>query len=108
VELAALLAQDAPVCLLDEPVSHLDMHHQVSLLRRIAQRRERPGHLNLMVLHDVNLALRFCDHGLLLLPGGEYRAGPLDALLDRATLEAVFGCALREIRHDGARLFVPE
>jgi iron complex transport system ATP-binding protein len=108
VELAALLAQDVPVCLLDEPVNHLDLHHQVSLLRQIAQRRERPGHLNLLVLHDVNLALRFCDHGLLLLPGGDHRAGPLDALLDRATLEAVFGCALREVRHDGERLFVPE
>ena len=63
VEIAALLAQDAPICLLDEPINHLDLRHQVQVLDLLAERARRPGHLNLFVLHDVNLALRFGTHG---------------------------------------------
>jgi iron complex transport system ATP-binding protein len=108
VELAALFAQDPPLCLLDEPANHLDPHHQIELLRRVCARTTRPGHLNLLVLHDVNLALRFCSHGLLLLPDGDSRHGPLDALLDRPLLEAVYGCPMRELRTDAGRIFFPD
>lgn len=106
VELAALLAQDAPIGLLDEPVNHLDPRFQTALLREICQRAGRPGGLNLIVLHDVNLALRFCSHGLLLMPG-EHRAGPLAEILDRASLETTYGCAMRERQHAGERWFFP-
>jgi len=107
VELAALLAQDAPIGLLDEPVNHLDPRFQGMLMRVTCRRAARPGGLNLIVLHDVNLALRFCSHGLLLMPG-EHRAGPLADIIDRATLEAAYGCAMRERRHDGERWFFPD
>jgi iron complex transport system ATP-binding protein len=107
VEVATLLAQDAPLCLLDEPVNHLDPRHQIALLRLIGERAQRTGHLNLMVLHDVNLALRFCSHGLLLLVDGSTRHGPLADILDTATLAMIYGCAMREIRSDGEQFFFP-
>jgi iron complex transport system ATP-binding protein len=107
VEVATLLAQDAPLCLLDEPVNHLDPRHQIALLRLIGERAQRIGHLNLMVLHDVNLALRFCSHGLLLLVDGSTRHGPLADILDTATLAMIYGCAMREIRSDGEQFFFP-
>ncbi len=108
VEVATLLAQDAPLCLLDEPVNHLDPRHQIALLRLVHARTQRTGHLNLLVLHDVNLALRFCSHGLLLLEDGSTRHGSLGEILDVATLEMIYGCAMREIRSDAGRLFFPD
>lgn len=108
VELATLLAQDVPLCLLDEPVNHLDPRHQTALLRLVCARTQRAGHLNLLVLHDVNLAMRFCSHGLLLLEDGGTRQGPLADILDSATLEMVYGCAMHEIRSNAGRLFFPD
>ena len=108
VEVATLLAQDAPLCLLDEPVNHLDPRHQTMLLRLVCARTQRAGHLNLLVLHDVNLAMRFCSHGLLLLGDGGTRHGPLADILDTATLEMIYGCAMREIHSDAGRLFFPD
>jgi len=108
VEVATLLAQDAPLCLLDEPVNHLDPRHQIELLRLVCARVQQAGHLNLLVLHDVNLALRFCSHGLLLLADGGTRHGRLTDILDSSILATVYDCAMREIRSDAGRLFFPD
>lgn len=107
VDIAALLTQDAPVCLLDEPLNHLDLHHQMKILELLRQRRQRPGHVNLMVLHDVNLALRYCDHGLLLLGDGVSRHGALPGLLDVAVLEQLYGCPFRQLRDQEGAVFFP-
>lgn len=107
VEVATLLAQDAPLCLLDEPVNHLDPRHQIELLRLVCARTRQAGRLNLLVLHDVNLALRFCSHGLLLHADGGTHHGRLADILDSSILETVYGCAMREIRSDAGRLFFP-
>jgi iron complex transport system ATP-binding protein len=108
VEVATLLAQDAPLCLLDEPVNHLDPRHQIALLRLVCARTRRAGHLNLLVLHDVNLALRFCSHGLLLLADGSTRHGRLEDILNATVLEKLYGCAMREVRSATGRLFFPD
>ncbi len=108
VEIAAVLAQQAPLCLWDEPINHLDPQHQVALLRLLSRRAQQAGHANLFVLHDINLALRYCSHGLLLLPDGEHRHGPLDVIVTTAALEAVYGCAMREVRTGERRLFIPD
>jgi iron complex transport system ATP-binding protein len=108
VEIATLLAQDAPLCLLDEPVNHLDPRYQIALLRLVCVRAQQNGCLNLLVLHDVNLALRFCSHGLLLLADGGARHGRLADILDSSVLETVYGCAMREIRSANERLFFPD
>jgi iron complex transport system ATP-binding protein len=107
VEIAALLAQDAPLCLLDEPTNHLDLHHQVRILERLSQRARRPGHLNIFVLHDVNLAARFGTHGILLFDDGEHLQGALPDILQRPNLERLYHCPLREIRADGVRWYLP-
>ena len=107
LELASLLTQDPALCLLDEPVNHLDPRYQMLLLRLVCARAQRPGHLNIFVLHDVNLALRFCSHALMLCGDGRTRHGPLDAVVDAGVLESVYGCPMREVRIDTGRLFLP-
>jgi iron complex transport system ATP-binding protein len=107
VDIAALLTQDAPVCLLDEPLNHLDLRHQVKILDLLRQRRLRPGHVNIMVLHDVNLAMRYCDHGLLLFDDGASRHGTLNTLLDVETLERLYGCRFRQLTDVEGNVFFP-
>ena len=108
VEIAALLAQGAPICLLDEPTNHLDLRHQVRILEMLAGRARRPGRLNIFVLHDVNLAARFGTHGILLFDDGEFLHGPLSDMLARPNLERLYHCRLREIHAEGTRWYLPD
>ncbi|MBI3575001.1 MAG: ABC transporter ATP-binding protein [Gammaproteobacteria bacterium] len=107
-EIAALLAQDAPLCLLDEPTNHLDLQHQVRVLERLSARARRPGHLNVIVLHDVNLASRFGTHGILLFGDGDSLHGPLPEILRRDALERLYRCRLRELRDGNRVIFLPD
>jgi len=104
---AALLTQDPSVCLLDEPANHLDPHHQLILLSLASARATRSGHLNLFVLHDVNLAARFCTHALLLMADGSHRHGTVSDMLTARNLQAVYGCAMRELTSEGQKFFFP-
>ncbi len=107
VEVAALLAQDAPICLWDEPTNHLDLRYRTQVLRRLCARRSRPGHLNLFVLHDVNVAWQLCDRALLLLPDGSTSAGPIPEIITPSLLERVYGCDFRELTSGSERYYVP-
>lgn len=104
---AALLAQDPPIALLDELANHLDPHHQLNLLALAAARAARAQHLNLFVLHDVNLAARFCSHALLLRADGTHAQGTIQDMLTPKNLEGVYGCAMRELRDGEQRFFFP-
>src|SRR5208282_958644 len=75
VALAALLAQQPQLFLLDEPSSHLDLAHQIALLDRLVEEVRPASKALLMVVHDINLAVRYCDH-VLLLADGIALAGP--------------------------------
>lgn len=68
VTLAQALAQDAPVLLLDEPTTHLDLRHVLDLLGIVRGLAER-GRAVLAVLHDLNVAAETCDR-LVVLDGG--------------------------------------
>jgi iron complex transport system ATP-binding protein len=85
--LAALLAQEVPLLLLDEPTSHLDMHQQIALLDLLVGWSERTL---VMTLHEVNLAARYCSHVLLLFGDGQCCAGPVDAMLSAEVLTRLY------------------
>lgn len=104
-EIAALLAQDVPVWLLDEPTSHLDLPHQAAVLRFAREHASQHERLSVFVLHDINQALQFATHGILLFSDGSWRAGALADIAAKETLEALYGCRLREVMGDGRRYF---
>jgi iron complex transport system ATP-binding protein len=108
VALAALLAQDSPLFLLDEPVSHLDLHHQIMVLAHLGELARTRGKGVLFTVHDLNLAARFATHALLLTPEGAVRQGPIDAVLDEDALWCAFGHRVTRIAAAGRTLFVPE
>lgn len=106
VQLAALLVQDAPLMLLDEPVNHLDLHRQVMLLDLVRNKISGSRRAAIMSLHDVNLASRFCDHVLLMFGTGECAAGTAEQMLTEEMLTRVYCHSLRAVDVDGRRLFV--
>lgn len=91
--LAATLATRPPLVLADEPGASLDMRHRLALLERL-QSYARSA-LAIVVMHDIDLALRFCDR-LVLLDGGRVVADePPSRLLDAPAFEAAFGLRLQ-------------
>jgi len=103
--LATLMTQNPALWLLDEPTNHLDLHHQVTLLQRVA---ERDAGATLMSLHDVNLAERFCTHALLLFGNGEALAGPVDQTLETPVLSRLYSHPIRRVEDGSRRIFVAE
>lgn len=102
VEIATLLTQDAPLCLMDEPTNHLDLRHQTEILGLLSARVRQPAHANIFVLHDVNLATRFGTHVILLFGDGAHRHGPMRDVVKHEILEKLYQCRLREVRdHEG-------
>lgn len=89
--IATLLTQDPRFLLLDEPTNHLDLHHQVEVLRLLSALARTRDRALVMVLHDVNLAARYCDHALLLFGDGRHGAGPAAEWLNAETLGRLYG-----------------
>ncbi|MCU0969712.1 MAG: ABC transporter ATP-binding protein [Rubrivivax sp.] len=106
VAIAALLAQEPLAMLLDEPVSHLDLHHQVTVLGALAAQARERGRAVVMSLHDLGLARRFATHALLL-GGGTHHAGPVDEVLSEDRLAAAYGHRVRRAEVDGQVVYVP-
>lgn len=107
VALAALLTQQPRLFLLDEPSSHLDLAHQLAVLRRLTTLASEQGSALIMVLHDVNLARRFCDH-VLMLDHGVAIAGSAAELLTAERLSKIYGVALKTLGAGEEIFFVPD
>ncbi len=106
VALAALLVQDPALFLLDEPSSHLDVAQQAGALDLMASLVRERGRAAVMVLHDLHLASRYCDHAIAI-GGGTARAGPADEILEHSALSQLFGRPLVELGSGRRRAFVP-
>ena len=108
VALAALFAQDAQLLLLDEPVSHLDLHHQVMVLQHLVELARVHAKGVLFTVHDLDLAARFASHALLLTPQETVLQGPIDAVMTEAALRGAFGHRVTRVEAAGRTLFVPD
>ncbi|ADH90908.1 ABC transporter related protein [Ancylobacter novellus DSM 506] len=101
VWIAMLVAQDADCLLLDEPISALDIAHQIEVLTLIRSLCRERGTGVVVVLHDVNMAARFCDD-IIALHGGRLMArGTPEEMVTPQTLERIYGIAMDVIRQDG-------
>lgn len=106
--IATLLTQAAPLYLLDEPLSHLDLNHQMAVLELFSTAARNDGAGVIMVLHDPALAHRFCDRALLVYGDGHTELGSVDAILTAKMLSELYGYGLRQIEDRGHRCFIPE
>ncbi len=99
--LGRALAQGAPLLLLDEPTSHLDLGHQLDLLERVRSLVRAERVTVVAALHDLNLAARFADRIVVLFHGHKVADGPPEAVLSPELLARVWGVDA-ELRRDPA------
>ncbi|MGN6413767.1 ABC transporter ATP-binding protein, partial [Flexivirga sp.] len=91
VWIAMTLAQHTDLVLLDEPTTYLDLAHQVDVLDLVCRLNRERGATVAMVLHDLNLAVRFSDHLVVMHRGRVVAQGDPAAVLDAELLLKVFG-----------------
>lgn len=88
--IAMLLAQQTRCLLLDEPISALDVKHQVETLRLVHRLAEERELTVVVVLHDVDLAARFCDRLVALKTGELVADGSPRQIMDAGILESIY------------------
>jgi ferric hydroxamate transport system ATP-binding protein len=89
--MAMLVAQDCRCMLLDEPTSALDIGHQLALLERVRTLCRERGMGAVIILHDVNMAARFCDEVIALREGRLLLHVSADEILQEQHLQAIYG-----------------
>lgn len=105
--IATLLTQQPRLYLLDEPLVHLDLNHQVAVLELFRAKARAENIAIVMVLHDPGLAARYCDSALLLFGDGEWLAGDSADIVTPENLSRLYNHPLRELRDGEQRWFVP-
>ena len=108
VAIAAMLAQQAPLMLCDEPLTHLDLPHQVACLRLFQTRVRDFGDIILFVCHDLNLARAFATHAFLMDGQGGWHAGTAESVLTPERLSAAFAYPIRMLRDGDRSVFAPD
>lgn len=101
VWLAMLLAQGSRFLLLDEPLAALDIAHQVEVLALVRKLCRELGLGVVIVLHDVNMAARYCDRLVALHSGRVLAQGSPDEMMNDATLEAIYGVPMQVMLSPG-------
>ncbi|MBK8524058.1 MAG: ABC transporter ATP-binding protein [Betaproteobacteria bacterium] len=105
--IATLLTQGPPLYLLDEPLAHLDLNHQIAVLDLFAGAAKDCGAGVIMVLHEPGLADRYCDRALLIHGDGRTELGSCREMLTAPCLTELYGHPLKEVESDGHRWFIP-
>jgi iron complex transport system ATP-binding protein len=107
VAIAATLAQDTPLLLLDEPAAALDLPHQVGIMSLLAALCRERNRAVAMVAHDLNLVEGAASHALLLMGDGAWHAGSFDEMMRPDLVSACLGHRIDVLRHDGRTVFLP-
>lgn len=91
VFLAQALASEPSLLLLDEPISALDIRHQLGGMEIVLRMTKSRGLTTLVILHDLNIAARFADRVLVMRAGRAICCGRPEAVIDAAMVASVFG-----------------
>jgi len=104
VVIARALVQQPKIMLLDEPVNHLDMVNQLEVLSFIREITEREGITTVIVMHDINMAIRFSDE-LIFMKDGQFAGACEPAEITSELIKDTFGLGVR-VSSDGERPYI--
>lgn len=90
VILARAIAQKPQIILLDEPTSALDVHHQIEVMELISRMNRDENMTVLAVLHDINMASRFCKRMVMLQDGVVSEEGTPHQVINRENMEDLY------------------
>ena len=91
VWIAMALAQKSEMLCLDEPTTYLDIYYQLELLELVKELNEKYGLTIVMVLHDINQALRYSDHIILMNGGSIVAEGEPRQVITKESIKEVYG-----------------
>jgi len=99
VIIARALAQEPSILFLDEPVSHLDINHQIEILDLVKRLKDERGLVVIVILHDLNLAARYCDRLILLSENRILATGSPEDVLIQENIRRAFGANVMVKKH---------
>ncbi len=106
VMLARALAQQPTVLMLDEPTSNLDLKNQHEVMKTVRDTAIEENLCVIIVIHDINLAIRYCDRFLLIKDSCVYSLGGVSTVTSSAIRE-VYGMEVTIENIRGYRTVVP-
>ncbi len=105
--IATLLVQNPELFLLDEPTNHLDMRYQITLLEMLIRKANEQDGCLCMVLHDANLARRFCTHIMLMISPDDIVTGQVGDVLNEDNLGRLYQFPVKSVETKSGRVFLP-
>lgn len=105
VMLARALVQQPRLLLLDEPTSNLDPRNQYEMMALVQQIAREQGIAVFIVIHDLNLALRYCDRFYFLKDGRGYSYGGVETVT-ADTIQTVYGIKAEIARINGKQVVI--
>lgn len=91
VIVARAISQETDIILLDEPISHLDIHHQIETLNNIKKINKEKGKTIIAVLHDLNMGAAYSDYIILMKEGKVHSFGAPKEVLKEEIIKEVYG-----------------
>jgi len=107
LSIATLLAQSPRLFLLDEPTTYLDLKHQIATLELFSSLARESNAAIIMVLHEPDLAFRFCDSALLVYGNGDTEIGTIHEMLTVERLSKLYQYPLQKLESNGLVSFIP-
>jgi len=107
LNLATLLTQDPDYFLLDEPTNHLDLHAQIKIMELLKHHIQKQHKTGIIVIHDANLAYRYCDKVLMLFGEGKWQSGSTKEMINTHNLERLYGCPIDVLSNENQTVFTP-
>lgn len=107
VAIATLLSQQPRLFFLDEPTNHLDLKRQMQVMELFSQTVTDKGSASVMILHDLNIASRFCDKILMLFGEGKSMQGDCADMLSDENLNELYGYPIERLQNNGKAVFIP-
>lgn len=107
VRIAQLLAQEADILFLDEPLQHLDLPHQLAMMKLLHGLASCQRKTVVMVLHDIFWASHFCCHALLIHDAGKISCGESARMITVKNMENLYQCGFQQVKTSDGNYFLP-